>query len=222
MPLIRFTKPNIDSLRLKPGERECKYFDTSLKGFGVRLQGAASTWIVQYRLNGKTRRVTLGRVGVLSFERARKAAKEELASAGLGIDTREEKRKAKQEANRTLGPLVELYLKDYEPRVRHNTYRSTKLYLQTHWKPLHSAPVGKIDHSDVARHLAIIRDGSGESSANHARVALSGFYAWAVEHGHTDTNPVVLIRARRRAKAQARGRTRCLSAQELREVWTAL
>lgn len=225
MPRIKFTKAAIASLGLRADEKEQFYFDAAMPGFGIRLQGDSARWIAQYRVNRATRRVTLGRVGILDLDKARLAAKAVLAKADLGVDTQREKKDARQRATSTLGSLVKAYLDEYENLVRHNTYRSARLYLNSHWKSLHATPVSQIGHGDVAVRIAIIRKDIGNSSANHARIALSGFYGWAIENGHAHVNPVMRTRGRKsKAKKDAgktTGRARVLSHEELVEIWKA-
>src|SRR5690242_19529735 len=54
--------------------RERIVFDDKLKGFGLRLQGEQRTWILQYRVGLKQRRLTLGSAFVYSPDQARKLA----------------------------------------------------------------------------------------------------------------------------------------------------
>ena len=132
---------------------------------------------------------------------------------------------ARQRATSTLGSLVKAYLDEYEHLVRHNTYRSARLYLNTHWKSLHATSVNLIGHGDVAARLAIIRKNSGNSSANHAGIAPSGFYGWAIENGHAHVSPVMRIRVRkskaRKDAGKTTGRAHFLSHEELTEIWKA-
>lgn len=58
------------------GSSEQLLFDESLPGFGLRLRaGGSKTWIVQYRLGTKQRRMKIGTPAHLSLEAARRAAR---------------------------------------------------------------------------------------------------------------------------------------------------
>ena len=57
----------------------------------------------------------------------------------------------------------------------------------------------------------------GDTAADRARVALSGFYAWAIERGYSETNPTLNISPR----AQNSSRERVLTETELVEIWRA-
>lgn len=226
MPTIKFTKASVAQLRLADGEKEKLYFDSGMPGFGLRLQGDAARWIAQYRVNGVTKRTTLGRRETLDLDKARAAAKEVLSKAGLGIDTQQEKKQAKRSALLTLGSVVDTYLEAYEPTVRPNTFRNTKLHLKTHLKPLHSMALDKIGHGDISARLTALRKEIGISTGDHTRIALSGLYGWAISEGLVNDNPVMRTRSSRLVKAKAGespsgGRARTLSAGELAEVWRA-
>ena len=80
---MRFTKPSIAALELPTGKSELIVFDDTMPGFGVRLRaGGKRTWIVQYRLGKKQRRLTLGAVGTVPLDSARRSAAEALSKVG--------------------------------------------------------------------------------------------------------------------------------------------
>jgi hypothetical protein len=71
--LPKLTKRIIDALT--PGPKDFFAWDEELKGFGVReLPSGQKTFLVQYRYEGHTRRVKLGRFGPLTVDEARKLA----------------------------------------------------------------------------------------------------------------------------------------------------
>ena len=83
MPKI--TKRFVDSLR--PGKRDVAHWDDDLARFGVRVKpsGAPARGSVQYRnLAGRTRKLALGRVGVLTPDEARQQARKALGRVGGG------------------------------------------------------------------------------------------------------------------------------------------
>jgi len=57
---------------LTPGETDRWAWDDALPGFGLRVTpGGVRTYVVQYRVAGRTRRLALGRHGRLTPERLR-------------------------------------------------------------------------------------------------------------------------------------------------------
>lgn len=110
--------------------------DGSLKGFGIRLKPSGiSSYIVQYRnAEGRTRRMVIGRVGVITPEQARERAREKLTDASAGKDP-----SALRHANRKgidMAELCDMYLKIASEWVKPSTLAMDKSRINTHVKPL--------------------------------------------------------------------------------------
>ena len=105
----KLTKGYVD--RVKPGAKDELYWDTELKGFGLRVAtGGKLSFIVQGRVNGsgKEARLTIGSYGVFTPDQARDVAREHLRSMRLGIDPRDVKRQ--DEASKvTLRQVADAY-----------------------------------------------------------------------------------------------------------------
>jgi hypothetical protein len=73
---------------LKPVQRDTLYRDDDLSGFALRAKpSGARTWVVQYRNSaGRTRKLALGRVGVLTPDEARQRARKALGRVADGAD----------------------------------------------------------------------------------------------------------------------------------------
>src|SRR5271168_2801151 len=105
---MRLTKANVAKLALPAGKSELLVFDDALAGFGIRLRyGGKRTWIAQYRVGSKQRRLTLGSSETLTAEEARKRARSALSKVNLGIDPQAEKSAVRQKASVTIGTTVE-------------------------------------------------------------------------------------------------------------------
>jgi CRP-like cAMP-binding protein len=91
--MARITKRLVDGLKADPA-REIYVPDDEVPGFGVRVRpSGAASYVVRYRtVAGESRRLTLGRVGVLSPEEARRMAQRHLAAVAAGGDPAREKR----------------------------------------------------------------------------------------------------------------------------------
>jgi len=90
--MAKLTKRTVDSTH-KAGN-DVFVWDDELPGFGLRVKpSGAKRFIIQYRnANGRSRRFTVGRYGVLTVEEARRDAKLALADVVRGADPAESKR----------------------------------------------------------------------------------------------------------------------------------
>jgi integrase len=215
---MRLTKATVDRLELSPGKRELIVFDDALPGFGLRIRaGGKRTWVAQYRLGSKQRRVTLGTVNNFDADEARKHARDTLARAQLGLDPQSEKAAARAPKPRemTLGDVVERYLPYAERKLKASTYLGVVLHLRKHWQPLHAHELQNLERRHVAAELGRIATGSGLYGANRSRAALSALFAWAIGEGLTNTNPVV---GTNKATEEV-SRDRVLTSDELSLIW---
>lgn len=214
------TQRDVDRLTLPPGKSELVEADEDTTGLYVRLQGEAPpVWRVRYTLpSGRRRWMNLEPVKALSLADARKRAAKIVNEAKDGRDPQEERATKKRQAADTFGALVALYMARYAERHQQpKTRAETKRALEVHLKPLHGRPVGEINRRDVAARLQELVDSSGPIMANRTRAALSGCYAWAMQQGLADTNPVVGSAP----PAPEVKRERVLNANEMRLVWHA-
>lgn len=110
----RITKTFVDKLPLPPEingkPAQAFYRDSAVPGFGLRVNsGGSKSFIVEKRINGKVKRITLGRYGNLTVEQARNEAAKLLGEVALGKDPAAEK-KAKHAKATTLLETFDDYL----------------------------------------------------------------------------------------------------------------
>lgn len=112
---MRLTKTYVDTLTPPAPAPDGKatqafYRDSAIPGFGLRVtSGGAKSFIVEKRVHGKVKRITLGRYGNLTVEQARKAAMQLLGQVATGKDPIAE-RKAKTVKGTTLLQTFDDYL----------------------------------------------------------------------------------------------------------------
>jgi hypothetical protein len=182
---VKLTQKIIAGLPL-PADRsksDVIYFDDVLTGFGVRFREGRGTWIAQYRVGRKQRRMTLGPIEKVPLDMARVKARTVLAEAALGDDPQAERIEKRAKASTILGDVIEDYLTAKAPGLRHNTIRGNQYYLRRLWAPLHRLPIGDIDRADVAARIRKLTEENGATTATRARAALSSVFAWALREG---------------------------------------
>ncbi len=71
---MKLTKTKIDKLTYgKEGNKPHIVFDDEVPGFAIRIYPSGSkSFLIDYRVNGRQRRMVLGRYGVLTLDQARK------------------------------------------------------------------------------------------------------------------------------------------------------
>jgi integrase len=214
---MRLTKASVAKLSLPAGKSDLLVFDDDLAGFGLRLRsGGKRTWIAQYRLGTKQRRLSLGSAAAIDADEARKRAKAALSKVNLGVDPQIEKNGARVQASVTIGSTAEIYLSRWaETRLKPNNFANVCRYLRVHWSPVHEVAVQSVTRAMVAARLGEIASTKGPYSANRARAALSAFYSWAIGEGLVDANPVVGTNK----AIDEESRDRVLSPEELSLVW---
>ena len=87
MASLKLTEAVVKALPFATEKQEF-YFDTALKGFGLRVSRDTKSFIAERRIAGKTRRITIGPFPHIPVEKARRAAQGVLGELALGIDRR--------------------------------------------------------------------------------------------------------------------------------------
>ena len=95
--MSRLTKRAVDRLT-PPGKGQTFLWDGELRGFGVRITPSSlKTFVLQYRnAEGRSRRIVLGRYGVMTVEKAREQAQIKLGVIAAGADPAEETVRARE------------------------------------------------------------------------------------------------------------------------------
>ena len=214
---MKLTAANIRTLKLPKGVTDKVFFDEELPGFGLRMRASGvHSWMVQYAIAGRTRRVVLGLQTALAPDKARASAQKLLAKVRLGGDPAAEKKQARVKAGETFGALLPRFLKYQETRTKPRSHVETVRHLQVNAKPLHSLPIETVTRRVIAEQLAKIEETIGAITRNRARSSLSAYFTWLAREGYIDANPVAFT-----AQAEEKARERMLSDEELRTIWLA-
>jgi integrase len=225
----RLTKRTIDALR--PGASDVFAWDSELPGFGVRAKpSGVVSFIVQYRnRNGRSRRCTFGRYGVLTAEEGRQRARAILADVSRGDDPAD--RRAADRDAMTIAEVCAEYVARAEQGLiltrsgsakKPSTLYTDRGRIERHVKPLIGQRTVKdltsadlrgflrdvisgktaVDVKTGKRGRAIVKGGRGTGTRTFA--LLSSILSYAVGEGYRSDNPArgIILPAIQRRKAR--------------------
>lgn len=192
---MKISKSFIDKLIPPPplengNGKQAFYRDSTIPGFGLRITSSgAIAFIVEKRINGKVKRITLGRYGNLTVEQARNMALEFLGKVATGRDPLAEKR-ADQAISATLIEAFEDYLltrKDLKPGTVFDYRRS----LNSAFEKWQNKPLTEIS-KDLVQFKHQELGASSHARANNAMRVLRAVFNHAM-HKYEDEkgNPIL-------------------------------
>jgi integrase len=214
---MKLTASNVKTLTAPPGKTEAVFFDNDVKGFGVRVKpSGARSYIMAWKIAGQHRRITIGSVTGIDFGKAKNQAKGFKARITLGLDPAAEIKTAKLNAAHTFEGIAAKFLDTLRSRYRPGSFKEIERHLTKHASDLNKRPVVGITRHDIAAVIEAVTTDSGAVTANRVRSSLSTFFSWAIQRGHTETNPVIGTE-----KNKEQSRERVLTPSELRLIWSA-
>jgi integrase len=214
------TKRQIDALRSQADE----YFawDRDLKGFGVRVQPSGEkSYVVKYRAGSgrgaPTRRVTLGPVGTLTPDEARRLAKITLGSVAHGLDPAAVK--AAERRASTLHEVADLFLSEHaEAKRKRLTASSYRDVLERIVLPeLGTRRAEKVATADLVRLHIRMKDRPYQ--ANRMLAVVGSLYTFA---GKRKLVPAGFNPTRGIDRYPEKGRERFLTVDELARLGDAI
>jgi integrase len=190
----RLTKAVVRAARPDP-ERDVLVWDTSTPGFGLRVaKGGAKSFILQYTLHGRERRVTLGRYGYeLTVDQARDLAKIRKGEILGGRDPLREKQEARRVP--TVAQAAERFLGEHVVHLSASSRRSYERALRSAILPaVGSLRLPEVRRRDLEQVHQRMR--STPFLANRTIGAASSLFEWcAVQFEELDlANPCRKIR----------------------------
>jgi integrase len=191
-------------------------WDSEISGFGVRITAAGvRSFILDYRVASRQRRITIGRYPEMSLTAARVRASDLRVRVRDGHDPMEERQQGRVEP--TVADLADDYLKRYAiPNKRPSSIRNDTQMIDRFVRPklgrLRLKAIGKRDVEALHNSLKVT-----PYMANRVLSLLSKMFSLAIEWKWMAENPVRGV-----AKCAEEKRERWLSLEEMQKLQTAL
>lgn len=221
----KITKSFVDSLPFtdQPG-KQTFYYDTEIKGFGIRVGNTSKTYITETKINRKTVRVTLGKHGVLAPEQARKLAKEKLVAMAQNINPN-----AVVKEERIKSTTLRQICADYMAARKHlkeTTKRDYKYCTEKYFVDWLDKPALEITRDMIEQRHQQLSETS-KARANLAMRFLRALFNFAAEYrdskGHSlfADNPVRRLSAKKIWNRVTR-RSNYIQSHQLKSWWDAV
>ncbi len=244
--MAKLTKQTVDALKPSKVGVQGSYsieWDQELRGFGVKVVASGlKTFVVQYRnAQGRSRRIMIGRYGVMTVEEARREAKTVLGKIAKGVDPLEEKHAAAGDAI-TVAEVCDWYLTEAEEGrilgrrrrpIKASTLAMDRSRIDVHIKPLlGKRAVSSLKLGDIEGAQADIAAGKtskprvgnrggattgGEGVAARTMSTLHAVFEHAVRLGKIENNPAKGVR-----RLASTPRERRLSRAEIEKLGSAM
>ena len=212
------TQMQVNKLTCPTGQSDLIHWDDEVHGLGFRIRASGNrTWVFQYKINGNTKRLTLGDYPAVPAAEARQSAAQLKSRVRDGRDPQLEKQQRLALAAETFAASIEPYLAHKQPAMRRTSHDRLRHDLALA-KSLHPRSLVSIDRRAVATLIEQIAAKNGPVAAGSVWNTLSNFFSWAIAKGMLDTNPVAGT-----PKPPPRPpRDRVLRDDEIKAVWTHL
>ena len=134
----------------KPQSKDTILFDRSLPGFGLRIhRSGRKVYIVQTRIEGRSRRIVIARHAEMALAEARRRAPDMLGRIRAGDNPAEDIRKEKETP--TFREFAHEYLRRSEPTWKPSGRKTVRIYLKARILPTFGRmPLDRIGPEDVA------------------------------------------------------------------------
>ena len=199
---------------IKPPEKGRKSYG-DVNGLSLRVTSTnQKSWSIQYRVNGRKMRLTLGNYPTLSLKDARQLTTEKLNSIYKGQDPQNEKNEAKIN---NFAYFVELYM---EKHVRINL--KSKYEVERIFNNYFVSKLGRIAINQITKqHILRITDdlvakGKGVQ-ANRLLSYIKSMFKWCVQRDYLTINPIDSLVKPYKEKS----RDRVLTLQEIKAIYEA-
>lgn len=165
-----------------PPPRRSK-FDDVLPGFGIRIYvSGRKVYVLQKRIAGKQRLVTIGSAAMLSEHMAKDVARRVILRIELGANPADDKQRGK--GTPTYSKFLETYWQIVSPTWKPSTREIHDIYRRKHLNHAFKRKfLDEIGHADAVRWHAEVTRSAGPGAANRAMEILKAMFNKAEQWG---------------------------------------
>ena len=189
----KINKQFLNSVKLT-SEGDEFIWDRELKGFGLKVTPNGISYIAQGRVNGKAKRITIGKHGTFTPDQARAEAADRLRDMRHGIDPVKMK-KSKKIESQTLAQVAETYKSNKRTRegfpLKENTKKDIDRHLSETFKDWKDRPLSALTRDMVSKRYVEAAKNS-IARANQGFRILRALYNWERKRTKKDSGDYVL------------------------------
>tara|TARA_R110002124_G_scaffold282148_1_gene457067 strand:+ start:634 stop:1833 length:1200 start_codon:yes stop_codon:yes gene_type:complete len=206
----KLTTKFIEGQKPDPSKR-LDFRDELMPGLVLRISTSGTkTFCLHKRINGKMRRLTVGRFPIMSLADARERVRQVLYEIETGRF--EDQTGIEIEAKPKLGDVIPDYIEKYA-KVHNRDWKRKQALLEK-FDTLHDKRIDQIKRADVVKACDVIHK-TAPTSANRALAHLKHLMGWCVERGMIEANPIAGMKPLSKEKP----RERVLTDTELGALW---
>ncbi|WP_323715718.1 tyrosine-type recombinase/integrase [Paracoccus aminovorans] len=165
MPKLKLTSAIVKALPTPPTGKQVLYVDETLQGFGLRVGATSRVFYAEARVNGRTRRISIGPSNVFTPEEARKEAKKLLGKMAGGLDINAEKAEARARTM-TLAEALQAYLKGR--KLKEQTAKANRYLIEHYFSDYLKRELKSLTPAMLVARFDKITAANGEATANGA------------------------------------------------------
>ena len=173
---MKITKRMVDAIERPESGKQLLLRDDTLIGFGARATTGATSFFIEKRIDGKTKRITLGRYPNMTVEQARIEAQKLLGQIATGHNPITEKKESKASAI-TLRSVFQEYL-IARKSLKSTTIRDYEYIMREAFKEWQEQPLNSISKDMISKKHTQLGKAS-QARANLAMRLLRALFTFA-------------------------------------------
>jgi integrase len=202
----------------KPSDKRVETHDGNGLYLVIQPSGAKS-WAYRYRVEGQSRKLTLGSFPALGIAEARQKAAEAAVKVQRGNDPIVEKKRSEVRSTNTINAMLDAFVADHVSGLRSGdqVVRGFDIYVRPR---IGDKSIYDLQRGDITKMLDEIKEQNGPVMADRVLAYISKAFHWQQVRDEAFRTPIV--RGMAKTKPAERSRKRVLADDEIRDMFAAL